>query len=192
MDPTADRLARGEPHDVEPPRFVPLADLEPVEVTLTPTATYGGGSFIPAAPVAQYRGGVATADEMAETLWISPEQVHLYVSRGYAVAVGWQPLESGRAAVDFRRVAVTTTRRRESHARRPGHRRTRSSARAGPGSSDDPPGESPGPALALAPRPRAIYHHALSRCPSCGAVLLWSDGRLVCATRSCERWGSPA
>jgi hypothetical protein len=139
-------------------------------------------------------GGVATADEMAETLGISPEQVHLYGSRGYAVAVGWQPLESGRAAVDFRRVAAIAARRRparrESHRGRPGHRRT-TSARAGP--SDDPgPGEPPGPALRLARPSKALYCFAASHCPTCGAVLLWSDGRLVCASRSCPRWGKPA
>jgi hypothetical protein len=92
-------------------------------------------------------GGVATADEMAETLGISPEQVHLYGSRGYAVAVGWRPLESGRAAVDFRGIAAIAARRRparrESHRGRPGHRRT-TSARAGP--SDDSDSDGPGEA----------------------------------------------
>jgi hypothetical protein len=32
----------------------------------------------------------------------------------------------------------------------------------------------------------------LTRCPSCDAVLLWSNGRLICATSSCPRWGRPA
>src|SRR4051812_49254645 len=53
-------------------------------------------------------------------------------------------------------------RARSSHGRRPGHRRVRSSTRAGPG--DDGPGEPPpaaAPRLALAPKPRTIYTFAV-------------------------------
>ena len=46
--------------------------------------------------------------------------------------------------------------------------------------------------LSLAPPPRAIYTFAVSRCSSCGGVLLWADGRLVCVKSSCPQWGQPA
>jgi hypothetical protein len=89
----------------------------------------------------------------------------------------------------------TTTRARSSHGRRPGHRRVRSSGAGPPGDSDsDGPGEA-GPLahrLTLAPPPKALFNFALSRCPNCGGVLLWHNGRLICATSSCERRGRPA
>jgi len=66
-----------------------------------------------------------------------------------------------RGSDDVRRYRRAELQPRHRHARarerRPGHRRVRSSTRAGP-SDDDGPGEPP--ALALAPAPRAIYSYA--------------------------------
>lgn len=79
---------------------------------------------------------------------------------------------------------------RQPRQRERGARRAPAKRAAGRSSdSDDGPA---GPSLALAPPPRALLGFALSRCPVCGGVLLWADGRLVCATRSCDRWGQAA
>jgi hypothetical protein len=104
----------------------------------------------------------------------------------------WRARRNGIAVIDNGRmlppIVSTSTRpcARRRGAGRPGHRRAATRTRAGPDSDE------PAPALALAPPPSAIYSYAASRCPNCGAVLLWSDGRLVCASRSCSRWGRPA
>ncbi len=90
---------------------------------------------------------------------------------------------------------ILRSRRRESHGTRPGHSRTaRARARAGP-SDDDGPSSSEPPArrhLAAAPKPKAIVNFGCSRCETCGGVLLWSAGELVCPDKRCPRYGRAA
>ncbi|HEY4279400.1 MAG TPA: DnaB-like helicase N-terminal domain-containing protein [Conexibacter sp.] len=68
---------------------------------------------------------------------------------------------------------------------RPARRRIARAAARGP-SSDDGPGSSE------PPRAAATYGYGLTRCPTCGGVLLWMHGVLACGTRSCPRWGRPS
>lgn len=78
---------------------------------------------------------------------------------------------------------------RRRGAGRPRAQATRSSAASGDsGKESDPPPERP----PLARAPRALLGFGLTRCPSCGSVLLYSDGVLICANRTCPAWGTAA
>jgi hypothetical protein len=73
---------------------------------------------------------------------------------------------------------------------RPTRQTTRAGAQSGDSGDDGPESEPPPPRLRVARR-RTPLGYALSRCPRCGRVLLFSDGRLICANRCCSDWGRP-
>lgn len=142
MHRTADRLSRSEPYRTltldederepvviepiaayKPAMFVSLDVLEPVEVTLTPAAIPLGGSAIPAdtAPTVQYHGGSFSDYDEIRELKVQRQTPGARLTRVVGLR---QPRARGRS----------------SHARSPGHRRTRRSTRAGPSSDSDSDG----------------------------------------------------
>jgi hypothetical protein len=82
-----------------------------------------------------------------------------------------------------RRHRVRAARPRQRRERR---RTVRSSAKSGDSGPSDGPGDA-GPLTVAARLAASSVDYA--RCPECGGVLVWADGRLTCAVRSCPGWG---
>lgn len=137
-----------EPQDERLEPFRPLGDVEPAQLRPTSVTGYTGGSFSDvAAPPTLHQGGAALVTDVEfrernsrneAAYWEAYQQQWCQRHAPHGIEVLRVRVRQLRTSSSANLRAEPT--RRESHRSRPGHRRVRSSTRAGPSSDSDSDG----------------------------------------------------